>query len=151
MWDFNHDQRSFDKKSWLFLVHLLMKIFLFFNLLSKTCYLSVYKQIYFFEENTDYWLRRTLLIHSFFYKKLAIKKRGLRWKKIEKLQGWTRIYLRNCQIQKIQKCELAKVIFQDYSIYCIFTIAPSYFVLFFLPFIVFLGRVENPRYCRVKN
>ena len=105
---FNYDQRSFDKKSWLFLVHLLMKIFLFFNLLSKTCYLSVYKQIYFFEEITDYWLRRTLLIHSFFYKKLAIKKRGLRWKKIKKLQGWTRTDLRNCQIQKIQKCWVDK-------------------------------------------
>ena len=71
--------------------------------------------------------------------------------KKKKLQGWTRTDLRNCQIQKIQNVELAKVIFQDYSIYCIFTVAPSYFVLIFLAFHCILGRVENFRYCRVKN
>ena len=41
----------------------------------------------------------------FFYKKLAIRNRGLKWQKFKKLQGWTRTDLRNCQIQKkIQKC-----------------------------------------------
>ena len=51
----------------------------------------------------------------FFYKKLAIRNRRLRWQKNKKLQGWTRTDLRNCQIQKIQNVELAKVIFQVLS------------------------------------
>ena len=38
-----------------------------------------------------------------FYKKLAIRKRGLKWQKNKKLQGWTRTDLRNCQIQKNTK------------------------------------------------